>query len=785
MHTRFLRWMALACTAALLLSIVGPAPAAYAQDSTPPAAPIVDDQGGPVAITGQVDYTNPFFTLGVASPMVILEDQAGFVDRNEHYIFPPQSQTIGQITSDFNTSPFSYTIALPIEPQGTLRDVDHNGKEDPGVMTYAIAFWQNTWGDPFLDQRDMMGGGWSTAYASTRVSEDWETRREYVGGNILIYAPEEGQGYPSGFGPDKKLFTEDDPIVTVPKGYTIVNMDTDPFTFSRPSRAVINLIEPEQSKLADYSKETYADAFNSLVDKLKTDYAFTELKHIDWEALRSEFLPRFEAADKDSDAHAYQKALQEFSWRIPDGHINAGVSLQSDFQQAVGGGLGLAIRDTDDGSIIVTYLTDGGPAQQAGIKLGAEISEINGMPASDWVDQATPWSGPFSTKHFERLQKLRYAVRGPLGTSFEITYKNPGDSKPRTATLETVGESDSFSATSFFKGLTGTELPVEYHLIDGTPYAYARITGFDDNSVLTIQLWERLMKMLNDQGIPGLVLDMRQNGGGFGFFADQMAAYFFDDPLKLGNTGQYDKSTGEFKFDPRDVIQFYPPDPSLRYHGKVAMLVGPGCASACEFFSYDMTLQDRAAVVGQYPTGGMGGSIEDIAMPDGVMFRTTIGRNVDMDGNIIIEGKGVVPTVKVPVDSETLLSKGDPVLDAAIQYLNGASRVPVKDAGKIAVGDSVDGTLAAENRTHYDLDVKQGDKIDIRLTDATGKLDTILRVYDTDGNLLLEQDDGADGGPNAEITALDIPADMTLVIEAATAHDALAGDYTLAVTDAK
>lgn len=83
-----------------------------------------DDEGGPVAITGLVTYTNPFFTLGVAAPVVILEDQAGFVDRDKNYIFPVESQTLGQITSDFYTSPFSYSIALPIEPQGAWRDVD-------------------------------------------------------------------------------------------------------------------------------------------------------------------------------------------------------------------------------------------------------------------------------------------------------------------------------------------------------------------------------------------------------------------------------------------------------------------------------------------------------------------------------------------------------------------------------------------------------------------------------------------------------------------------------------
>jgi len=81
---------------------------AYAQENSPfPPAEIVNDEGGAVVVSGEVTYTNSFFTTGVAAPMVILEDQAGFVDRNENFVLPPESQTLGQITSDFYTSPFS------------------------------------------------------------------------------------------------------------------------------------------------------------------------------------------------------------------------------------------------------------------------------------------------------------------------------------------------------------------------------------------------------------------------------------------------------------------------------------------------------------------------------------------------------------------------------------------------------------------------------------------------------------------------------------------------------
>ena len=67
-------------------------------------------KAGPKTVTGKVAYTNTFFTSGVAEPEVILEDEAGFVTRNRKYIIPVQSQVLGQITSDFYTSPFTYSL---------------------------------------------------------------------------------------------------------------------------------------------------------------------------------------------------------------------------------------------------------------------------------------------------------------------------------------------------------------------------------------------------------------------------------------------------------------------------------------------------------------------------------------------------------------------------------------------------------------------------------------------------------------------------------------------------
>ncbi len=639
------------------------------------AARIVNDEGGPVIISGSVDYTNPFFTVGVAAPIIILEDQAGFIDRNEEFIFPVESQTLGQITSDFFASPFDYSLALPAEPQGTLRDVDNDGLTDAGVMVFAVAYWNNIWGDPYLEERDLGGGGWSTAYASTRTFDDVdpELDKEIAGGKFLIYAANLGQGFPSDFGSDGLLFTGDETVVEVSQGWTVVDLDTAPFTFDRSRVVDIDLVEPENSALVDYSDLPPTEAFDAMVEKFRNEYAFTESKDLDWDALSATYRPRFEEAERENSIDLYDAALRDFLWEIPDGHISFQFlpATFAQYEQVITGGIGMAIGETSDGRVIVTFVGEGLPADEAGIRIGDEIVSWNGKPIAEALVNQTLILAPFSTPHVERLNQLRQRTRVPVGETVTVEYIPSNGGEPVGVSLEGVTEDESWETGPFAPRATGFELPVQYQPLDNG-YVYAEITSFFDNDLLTIQLWERLMTNLNDNAVPGLILDMRENGGGSGFLADQMAAYFFDEALELGNTGYYDETLDAFFFDEEAVDEFILPDPSLRYDGDIVVIVGPNCASACEFFSYNMTLQDRATIVGHFPTAGLGGSVEDFLMPPspGLSVRFTIGRAVDQNGEIHIEGIGVVPNVTVPVTEEILLGERDPLLEAAIDALD-------------------------------------------------------------------------------------------------------------------
>lgn len=636
-----------------------------------PPAPITNDEGGPVVLTGQMSYTNPFFTDGISYPLIILEDQAGFVDRDRGFLFPPQSQTLGQLTSDFYSSPVNYSLALPIEPQGSLRDVDQDSETETGVMIFAVAYWANIWGDPFLEERDQQGGGWSTAYASTRVSVNPERDAEIVGGKYLVYAPDDQQGFPSAFGADTLLFTEDDPIVRLPQGYTVVNLDTTPFTFDRARRQVIDLIEPTEIALVDYSNLSYTAAFDALVEKFRNEYAFTEFKGIDWDTVSAKYRTYFEEADATSNSTLYAYTLGEVLWSIPDGHVALSplTPLLDQFRERYINGIGVTIQETDDGRSYVIYVLEGSEAESMGIQRGAEILSIDGRPIGDAISRARPWGQAFSTLHNRRLGQMRYATRFSQSVgSVELTYQNEGDASATTLRLTPFQELDSLFYDPSPVGSSSYDTPVEYELLP-EGFVYVRVPSFNDDRALTIQLWERMIRELKSEGNLGLIIDMRENGGGSGFLADQMTAYFFDEPLVVGRRGNYSEDTGDFVFDARSEQRLYLPPSELRYQGRVAVLIGPNCASACERFAYNLTLENRGVVIGHYPTAGLGGSVEDFRMPLNLTVRFTTGRSVDPSGQIHIEGTGVEPSLRIPLTREALFTESDVLLEAAFEAL--------------------------------------------------------------------------------------------------------------------
>ncbi len=778
----------------LLLPAVGGAISEEEADAPANGARVIHAEGGATVITGELVYTNKLFTNGIKEEdvLIMLEDQAGFIDRDHSFIFPPESQALAQLTSDFFTSPVSYRLALPAAPAGSLRDVDNDGEDDIGVMVFAIAYWTNLFGDRLIEKCD--GRGWSTGYASTRASIAPETRHEIIGGKYLVYAPAPGQGFPAGFGADGALFTADDPIVTLPQGYSIVDLDAEPFTFDRSARPIIDLIEPEGAALQDFSALSYSEAFAAMLALFRREYAYTELYELDWDRLQAEYAPRFAEAEVAEDSDAYALAMRDFLWEIPDGHVSMPLSHVIElFQEETAGGLGIALSELEDGRIVASYLIEGGPAANAGMALGAEILAWDGGTVEAAMEREFVWAHQaLSTEHSKRLQQLRYITRFPLGVEVEVSFLNPDSEDEQTATLSPISERASFNHSSFFAGRDEHALPVQHEILP-SGYGYVAIYSFSDDERLTVKLWERALETFAEEAVPGIIIDMRYNGGGSGYLADQLAAYFFDEEHILGYSSIYNEAIGGFHLDPDSEDRFCLPEGEEhpRYAGEVAVIVAPGCFSACEFFSYNMTIADRAAIVGHHATGGLGGAVDDFLMPEDMTIRFTVARALDPDKTIHVEAQGVMPSVLVPVTLETLASAGDPLLEAAEKHLNDVILGELIDGGELSLGIGstqvlAHGKVGPGQRVRYRVTLPANRTVHVYLRGEDDTVDTVLGIYDGEGTRLLgENDDVDDDTSSSAWTDLAIGAQAgAFIFEARIKEGSEAQPFTLEIVEA-
>lgn len=632
-------------------------------------APATGSGAGPVQIRGRFQVSNDFvIAIYMVEHAVALADMRGFVLRDPDWPVPTESQALGYMQVDLASDSGTYDLNLPALPEGVPSDVDNDGQADAGVQIFAVAYWPNLAGGPFSEGDDP-SFGWPTYLAS--VQTDSENDDEVIGGKLVVWAPDDRQGFPAGFGADGLLFTADDPIAPLPAGYTVVDLDQQPFGLQRQATAEADLYEPKDIAVKDFSELSYTDAFQSLYDLISIEWAFNGIpeKQVDWDALYAEIAPRVAQAEQDQDPAAFWRALFDFTHAIPDGHVglNGGPYEAEAFAALSRAGYGFAIRQLEGGDYAVVYVTPDGPAEAAGLEVGARVLQFGGRPIAEAVAAVTPFAGPFSQAVFEQYQQARYLLRAEAGLTTTVTFRNPGAAGPRTVTLEAVPEQESFRFTSVYRGYVAPDLPLDYRFLD-SGYGYIRISSYADDLNLIVRLFERALKAFEANGVTGLIVDLRYNDGGNPL---GLAGFLTDAVIPLGQELRYSEQTGGFEpvGTPRKIL----PNQTQYRFDQIAVLVGPACFSACEAEAYGFSQLPGALVVGFYPSAGVFADVArgQVILPEGLSLQFSTDRIVQADGRLFLEGVGVPPTVRVPLTLENILSPDDVVLQAAEAALDG------------------------------------------------------------------------------------------------------------------
>jgi C-terminal processing protease CtpA/Prc len=623
----------------------------------------------PLVLQGTYSVTNDFvLSLYYVEHAVALVDMRGFVLRDEEWELPVESQVLGFMTFEPETLSGRYELSLPAQPRGEFNDVDNDGTEDPGVQVFAVAYSPNLYGGPFSEGDDR-SRGWPSYLAS--VKTDRENQDEVIGGKLVVWAPDAEQAFPSGFGADGLLFTADDPVAPLPAGYSIIDLDREPFVVLRDPVLELTLYEPQDIAIKDYSSMSYTEAFDAMFDVIRREYAFSDVegKSPDWDALYDEIRPRVEQAQRNRSPNDFYLALRDFTWAFRDGHVglSGGQYANEDFTNATSGGYGFAIRELDNGSVIAIFVLDGGPAHAAGMQVGARILEFNGEPIADAIASARPYSIQ-SSDFAIRYQQTRYLLAAVPGTEASVTFANPGG-EAQTVTLTAVAERQSFNRTSVNFGVDRTSFnPVDARFIPqgNDAVGYIRINTNADDLALIIRLFERALQRFEAGEVAGIIIDMRYNNGGAPL---GLAGFLTDQEIVMGQLEYFSERTG--KFEPDGPPQKVLPNQNQYRFDKMALLVGMACFSACEIEAYGFSQVPGMIVVGQTPTAGVEAETArgTFKLPEGFSLTVPTGRFTLPGGGIFLEGQGVQPTLRVPVDEVTAVSTEDVVLQTAIKAI--------------------------------------------------------------------------------------------------------------------
>jgi carboxyl-terminal processing protease len=156
-------------------------------------------------------------------------------------------------------------------------------------------------------------------------------------------------------------------------------------------------------------------------------------------------------------------------------------------------------------------------------------------------------------------------------------------------------------------------------------------------------------------------VDLRQNPGGT-VAANSMAVQEFFDRREPVPMGRFVRRDGKERESSGFALL------SARYAGRVAVLIGPGSASASEIFAHVMKNEKRATVIGRRTAGAVIVS-RFYGLPGGGRLQIPIQDYIGVDGERL-EGRGVEPDVAVPAATLADWRAGrDPELEAALAEL--------------------------------------------------------------------------------------------------------------------
>lgn len=291
------------------------------------------------------------------------------------------------------------------------------------------------------------------------------------------------------------------------------------------------------------------------------------------------------------------------------------------FQDEVEGvfqGVGMEVGYKDNQLTIIAPLP-GSPAAMAGLRSGDALLSIDGQDTSAMkLDQAVA------------------LIRGPQGSTVTLTIRHSGATDTTTLTVkrQTIKVDSVRSRVEAVNGRTIGILSIT---------SFAKDTG---------QLARRQVQSLISQSVSGIIIDVRDNPGGYLDQAVAVTSIFVDEGVvvsEVGRDGRHDEQrvNGQALWASQPMV----------------VLVNGGTASAAEIVAGALQDHHRATVIGATTFGK--GSVQDYQqLSDGSSLKLTVAKWLTPNGRSISE-QGIQPDLAVAISTADQAQHLDRQLQAA------------------------------------------------------------------------------------------------------------------------
>jgi carboxyl-terminal processing protease len=391
------------------------------------------------------------------------------------------------------------------------------------------------------------------------------------------------------------------------------------------------------------TREGRLAVFDDVWETIRARYYDPSFHGIDWQACREEFRPL--AAGARSPAEFYG-VLRHMVGLLRDAHTRVYAPDEKfDWEHPHVISVGLSVREVG-GEPVVVRVEEGSEAEGKGLRVGDIITSVDGQAALKVFTTRLSEQAGSSTVAAARLRAMATLFEGERDTKVTVGWRGDDD-KERFASLRRQRlDRTALLRVRRVRGQIGL---VEFD-------AFTQAVALDFMRALREKL----------RGVRGLIVDLRNNGGGEAEAMTEIASAFLPTGSSLG---RFMDRTGRTTFEPltRSAMLFAAEAVAL-LRVPVVILTSEKTSSAAEIFVATVRERNRAVVIGGPTCGCVLAIRRRHTLPDGgaldvseMDYRTATGKR--------LEGNGIMPDEQVSLDLADLRARRDRAMERAIERL--------------------------------------------------------------------------------------------------------------------